>query len=61
MRSVLLSSTRYQAATARDVDLFLHPHVAGFGMFEWASLDAIVEAGRTCAREALASAAVSLT
>jgi NTE family protein/lysophospholipid hydrolase len=61
MRSVLLSSTRHQAAIARDVDLFLHPRVEGFGMFEWPSLDALAEAGRACAREALASSTVSLT
>jgi len=61
MRSVLLSSTRYQAAMAREVDLFLHPRLERFGMFEWPSLDAIAEAGRTCAREALASSTVSLT
>lgn len=61
MRAVLLSSSRHQASIARDVDLFLHPRVEGFGMFEWPSLDAIVDAGRACAREALASGAVSLT
>jgi predicted acylesterase/phospholipase RssA/CRP-like cAMP-binding protein len=61
MRSVLLSSTRYRTATARDVDLFLRPGVEGFGMFEWSALDAIVEAGRVSAREALASSAVRLT
>lgn len=61
MRSVLLSSSRHQATIARDADLFLHPPVEPFGMFEWASLDAIADAGRACARDALASAAVSLT
>jgi predicted acylesterase/phospholipase RssA len=61
MRSALLSSKRHQTATAHDVDLFLHPRVEGFGMFEWPSLDALADAGRACAREALASSAVSLT
>ena len=61
MRSVLLSSTRHQAAIARDVDLFLHPRVEAFGMFEWPALDAIADAGRACVREALASSAVPLT
>jgi len=61
MRAVLLSSTRHQAAIARDVDLFLHPRVERFGMFEWAALDDIAEAGRACAREALADSTLSLT
>jgi predicted acylesterase/phospholipase RssA/CRP-like cAMP-binding protein len=61
MRSVLLSSTRHQAAIAGDVDLFLHPRVEGFGMFEWPALDAIAEVGRACARDAIASSGVRLT
>jgi predicted acylesterase/phospholipase RssA len=61
MRAVLLSSTRYRSTIARDVDLFLRPRVERFGMFEWSSLDALAEAGRVCAREALASSTVSLT
>lgn len=61
MRSVMLSSTRHQAAIARDVDLFLHPPVEKFGMFEWAALDQIADTGQVCAREALGTAAAALT
>ncbi len=56
MRSVMLSSTRHQAAIAGDVDLYLHPPVERFGMFEWNALDALADTGYTCARESLASA-----
>jgi predicted acylesterase/phospholipase RssA/CRP-like cAMP-binding protein len=57
MRSVMLSSTRHQAAIAGDVDLYLHPPVERFGMFEWNALDALADTGYSCAREALASSA----
>ena len=61
MRSVLLGSSRHQATIARNADLFLHPPVETFGMFEWAALDAIADAGYRCAREALATGAARLT
>ena len=61
MRSVLLGSSRHQATIARNVDLFLHPSLEAFGMFEWASLDAIADAGYRSAREALAAGTARLT
>lgn len=56
MRSVMLSSSRHQAAIAGDVDLYLHPPVEKFGMFQWDALDALADTGYACARDALASA-----
>ncbi len=61
MRAVMLGSARHQAAIASDVDLFLHPPVDRFGMFEWDALDRLADTGRDCAREALASDAAALT
>jgi predicted acylesterase/phospholipase RssA len=55
MRSVMLSSSRHQAAIAGDADLYLRPPVDRFGMFQWDALDALADAGYACAREALAS------
>ena len=54
MRSVMLSSTRHQTAIAREADLFLHPSVETFGMFQWEAVDGIADAGYRFAREALA-------
>jgi len=53
MRSVMLSSTRHQQSIAQSVDLYLHPSLESFGMFEWDSVDAIADAGYRFAREAL--------
>jgi predicted acylesterase/phospholipase RssA/CRP-like cAMP-binding protein len=61
MRSVLLGSARHQAAIARDVELYLHPPVERFGMFEWSALDQLADTGYRCAREALVSGAAALT
>jgi predicted acylesterase/phospholipase RssA/CRP-like cAMP-binding protein len=61
MRAVMLGSTRHQALIARDVDLFLHPPVERFGMFEWASMDRIADTGYACARDALVSGRAALT
>jgi predicted acylesterase/phospholipase RssA len=60
MRSVLLGSSRHQSTVARDADLFLHPALEAFGMFEWEALDAVADAGYESAREALASGAARL-
>jgi Predicted esterase of the alpha-beta hydrolase superfamily len=54
MRSVMLGSTRHQASIARDVDLYLHPSIESFGMFDWAAVDAVADAGYRYTREALA-------
>ena len=59
MRSVMLSSTRHQTSIAREVDLFLHPSLEAFGMFEWNAVDGIADAGYRFAREALASSGFS--
>jgi predicted acylesterase/phospholipase RssA/CRP-like cAMP-binding protein len=59
MRSVMLSSTRHQTSIAREVDLFLHPSVESFGMFEWNAIDGIADAGYRFTREALASGGFS--
>jgi NTE family protein len=59
MRSVMLSSTRHQTSIAREVDLFLHPSLETFGMFEWDAVDGIADAGYRFAREALASGTFS--
>jgi len=59
MRSVMLSSTRHQTSIAREVDLFLHPSLESFGMFEWDAVDGIADAGYRFAREALASGTFS--
>ncbi len=61
MRSVLLGSTRHQQATASAVDLYLHPPLEGYGMFEWAAVDAIADAGRAFARDALAGSPSAFT
>jgi NTE family protein len=61
MRAVMLGSARHQAAIASDVDLYLHPPVDRFGMLEWDALDRLADAGRDCAREALAADAAALT
>ncbi len=60
MRSAMLGSARHNASVARDADLFLHPSLERFGMFEWGSLDAIADAGRTAARDALVAGAAAL-
>jgi predicted acylesterase/phospholipase RssA/CRP-like cAMP-binding protein len=60
MRAVLLGSARHQASIARDVDLYLHPPVERFGMFEWGALDQLADTGYACARDALASGAAAL-
>jgi predicted acylesterase/phospholipase RssA len=61
MRSVLLGSTRHQQTVARDVDLYLHPPLESYGMFEWTAVEAIADAGYAFARQALAAAPVLLT
>ena len=61
MRSVLLGSARHQASIARDVELYLHPPVERFGMFEWDALDQLADTGYSCARDALVSGAAALT
>lgn len=60
MRSVMLGSTRHQQAVARDVDLYLHPPLESYGMFEWHAVDAIADAGYAFARQALAGASAVL-
>jgi predicted acylesterase/phospholipase RssA len=61
MRSVMLGSTRHQQAIAREVDLYLHPSLESFGMFEWDAVDAIADAGHRFTREALAANPAALT
>ena len=61
MRAVMLGSSRHQASIASDVDLYLHPPVEPFGMFEWGALDRIADTGYACARDALASGTAALT
>jgi predicted acylesterase/phospholipase RssA/CRP-like cAMP-binding protein len=53
-RATSLSSVRQAAELAYGAaDLYLHPPVEGFGMFEVKALDRIIDAGYRCARERL--------
>jgi predicted acylesterase/phospholipase RssA/CRP-like cAMP-binding protein len=61
MRSVMLSSTRHQQTIAKSVDLYLHPPLESFGMFQWDAVDAIADAGLGFAREAIAANAAVFT
>lgn len=53
LRTVLLGSIHSAEEAKRRVDLYIHPPVDGFDMFDWKSLDRIVEAGYTSARDAI--------
>jgi predicted acylesterase/phospholipase RssA/CRP-like cAMP-binding protein len=54
VRTMLLGSARSMNAMRRDVDLYLQPPVQRFGMFEWKSIDEIVDIGFNFASEEIA-------
>ena len=53
MRTVMLSSAHMRTAVGRDIDLTIAPPIDRFGMFEWHSLDDIVQVGYEAARPAI--------
>jgi len=53
-RSSMLNSLRSAVAAQTSVSLFIDPHVAQFGLFEWKAIDQIVEAGLLHARTQVA-------
>jgi predicted acylesterase/phospholipase RssA/CRP-like cAMP-binding protein len=44
-RTVMLSATRAWEDTRRDVDVYVHPAVEEYGLFEWDAIDRIVDEG----------------
>lgn len=60
MRTVMLSSAHHLRRVSGSFDLYIHPPMERFGMFDWHSLDPIVESGYRAAREALDSGAFAL-
>jgi predicted acylesterase/phospholipase RssA/CRP-like cAMP-binding protein len=44
-RTATLSSVHQTNAVMKEVDLYIRPGLDGFGVFDWHSMDAIVEAG----------------
>jgi NTE family protein/lysophospholipid hydrolase len=53
MRTLMLSSADKSNSVMREVDLYIRPAVDAFAIFEWASMEKIVDAGYQTARKQL--------
>ena len=53
MRTLMLSSVHKSDLVMKDVDLYIRPPVDSYGIFEWHSIDQIVDAGYQYARKKL--------
>ena len=55
MRTMLLTSVHNSKLVMKNADLYIRPSVDAFGIFEWRSLDAIVDAGYRHAQKEIAA------
>jgi len=55
MRTMLLTSVHNSILVMKNADLYIRPSVDAFGMFEWRSLDEIVDAGYRHAQKEIAA------
>jgi predicted acylesterase/phospholipase RssA/CRP-like cAMP-binding protein len=52
-RTATLNSVHQTDEVLRDIDLFIRPDLDGVGVFDWRSMDAVVEKGYQCAMKSI--------